>query len=244
VTAPAAAVSLPAGRDDDERVARLWDAVDQGFLAMMGWNPDRQVVSFPQDHPLLGWKACRVSSCPNWARSGNGFCVRCERRWAGTPGVSLAEFAAMPKPFSRCIGVVPCAVGGCQRPAVTTRIRLCGAHEYQQRRAACLSLEEFLAHPDVVPLASFGPCMAPACTRDRVGRGPYCHQHAQRLQLARKKDPGLDVEAWRRTVPAVAQGAQVSLRGLPPLVVAEIFYGLEERTRSDVKTSHLNLNAR
>ncbi len=241
MTAPAATVSLPDGRDDDERIARLRDAVDQEFLAVMGWNPDRQVVSFPQDHPLLGWKKCLISSCPNWARTGNGFCVRCERRWVGTAGVSLAEFAAMPKPAHRCVGVVPCAVGGCQRPAVTTRIRLCTAHEYQRRHVAWLPWEEFLAHPDVVPLASFGPCMAAACTRDRVGRGPYCQQHAQRLQRARKIDPGLDVEAWRRTVPAVAPGGQVSLRGLPPLVVAEIFYGLQERTRSDVKTSHLNL---
>lgn len=242
VTASAAAVSLPAGRDDDERVARLWDAVDQEFLAVMGWNPDRQVASFPQDHPLLGLRACRVSGCLSWARWRSGLCVSCEHRWAGTTGVSLAEFAAIPKLLSRCIGVVSCAVGGCQRPAVTTRIRLCTSHEYQQRRL-CLPSEEFLAHPDVVPLASFGPCMAASCTRDRVGRGPYCHSHAQRLQLAKKKDPSLDVEAWRRAVPAVAEGVQVSLRGLPPLVVAEIFYGLQERTRSGVKTNHNYLRA-
>jgi hypothetical protein len=240
VTASAAAVSLPAGRDDNKRVARLWDAVDQEFLAVMSWNPDRQVVSFPQDHSLLGWKACRVSNCRSWARSGNGMCVGCESRWAGTSGVSLAEFAAMPKPFSRFIGVAPCAVGGCERPAVTARIRLCSAHEYKQR-VVRLSLEEFLGHPELVPLASFGPCTAASCTRDREGRGPYCHQHAQRLQRARKIDPGLDVEAWRRTVPAVAQGGQVSLRSLTPLVVAEIIYGLQERTRSGVKTSHINL---
>ena len=45
-----------------------------------------------------------------------------------------------------------------------------------------------------------------------------------------KKDPGLDVGAWQRTVPAVAEGSQVSLRRLPPLVVTEVFYGLQQRT--------------
>ena len=104
------------------------------------------------------------------------------------------------------------------------------AHDYQRRRVICLPLQEFLAHPGVVPLDSFGPCMVAACTRDRAGRGPHCNQHPQRLQMAKKKDPGLDVGAWQRTVPAVAEGSQVSLRRLPPLVVTEVFYGLQQRT--------------
>ena len=54
--------------------------------------------------------------------------------------------------------------------------------------------------------------------------------------MARKRDPGLDVEAWQRKTPAVAEGARVSLRGLPPLVAAEVLYGLQERARADVKT--------
>lgn len=137
--------------------------------------------------------------------------------------------------------MVQCAVGGCARPAKTTRVKLCTAHDYQRRHVIRLPLEEFLVHPDVVPLPSFGPCMAAACIRDRVGRGPYCNQHAQRLKMAKKRDPDLDVEEWQRTVPAVAESSQVSLRGLPPLVVAEILYGLQQRTVSDVKTSHLNL---
>jgi hypothetical protein len=212
VTSLLAAASLPAERDDDERTARLWDAVDQDFLAIMGWDPGRQVVSFPQDHPLLGWRACPVLGCHNWARSGTGPCYGCANRWAATEGVSPADFAAMPKPFPRCIGVVQCAVGGCQRPAKTTRGKLCTTHDYQRRHVICLPLEEFLAHPDVIPLASFGPCRAPACTRDRVGRGPHCNSHYHRLKMAKKKDPDLDIELWERTVPTVTEGSQVSLR--------------------------------
>ena len=235
------AASLPAERDDDERAARFWDAIDQGFLTVIGWEPDRCVARFPQDHPLLGWKACPVAGCTIPCRPGGEFCTYCAGRWANSEGLSLAGFTAMPRPFQRCAGVVPCAVGGCQRPAATMRAKLCTAHHYQRKDVFCLPLEEFLAHPEVVPLASFGPCTAVACTRDRVGRGPYCHQHAQRLRDAKEKDPDLDVEAWQRTVPAVAEGSQVSLRGLPMLVVAEVLYGLQERTRSDIKTAYGDL---
>ena len=232
---------MPADRDDDERAARLWDAVDEEFLAVMGWDPDRQVVTFPQDAPAARLDKVPGSRLREGGRSGRRT-LRCLRAPAGgRRRYPFADFIAMPKPAQRCIGVVPCAVGGCERPAKTTA-RGCAMRTTTSGRAFIgLPLEEFLAHPGVVPLASFGPCTVAACTRDRVGRGPYCHQHAQRLRLAKKKNPGLDVEAWQRTVPAVAEGSQVSLRGLPPLVVAEVLYGVQERTRSDIKTSHLYL---
>jgi len=239
VTPAVTAPGLPAG--PGEHAPSLWNAIDGDFLALMSWDPARQVVTFPQGHPLVGWKACLVPPCRNWGRSSNGLCATCEQRRASTPGVSLADFIAMPKPVQRCIGVVPCAVGKCERPAKTTLARLCNAHDYQRAQVLSLPLEEFLAHPGVVPLPSFGPCMTAACTRDRSGKGPYCDQHAHRLKLARRKDPGLDVGAWQRMVPAVSEGSQVSLRGLPPLVVAEILYGIQQRTRSDIKTSHILL---
>lgn len=61
MTALLAVAPLPAERDGDERAARLWDAIDRELLAVMDWDPARQVVRFPQDHPLLGWKRCPVS---------------------------------------------------------------------------------------------------------------------------------------------------------------------------------------
>jgi len=244
VTAPAAAAAAAAGLpavpdDDDERAARLWEAIDEKFLAVMSWDPGRQTVTFPQGHPLLGWTECAVSGCRTSAQSRSGFCLVCQDRWAGAAGLSRAAFCAVPRPVSRGRGVAPCAVGGCGRPSASIRGRLCSAHGYQRASILRQPLGEFLAHPGVVPLPSFGPCRAAACTRDRTGRGPYCHQHAQRLSLARRRDPGLDVEAWQRTVPAVAEGAQVSLRGLPPLVVAEALYGLQERARADIKTTQV-----
>jgi len=238
VTATAAAAARPPG---SEKQAALWDAIDPEFLAIVGWEPGRQVLVFPQHHPRLGWPACLVTGCHKEGRTGNQLCVTCERRWKNSAGISLDDFTALPKPARRCIGVTSCAVNGCQRPAKTTRLRLCTAHDYQRLYTICLPLEQFLAHPGVVPLPSFGPCMVAACTRDRIGRGPYCQQHSQRFKLAKAKDPDLDVVAWRRTMPAVSEGAQVSLRGLPPLVVAEVIYGLQQRTGADIKTSYLQL---
>ena len=57
----------------------------------------------------------------------------------------------------------------------------------------------------------------------------------------KREQPGLDIEAWEQTMPAIAEGVQVSLRGIPALVVAEVLYGLQERTRADIKTNHVRL---
>jgi hypothetical protein len=85
----------------------------------------------------------------------------------------------------------------------------------------------------LVGYPAFGPCLVAACTRDRDGRGPYCHAHDQRWRLDRRRSD-IDEEYWRRTAPAVAQDQEVSLRGLPPRVVAEIIYGLQQRSKEGI----------
>ena len=47
----------------------------------------------------------------------------------------------------------------------------------------------------------------------------------------------------RPAEPAVAEAGQVSLRGLPPLVVAEVLVGLWQRTRGGAKTTDVDLRA-
>ena len=239
MTSLLATTSLPDGGDNDRRAARLWDAIDEEFLAVLGWDRVWHVVTFPHEHPLLGWKMCLVADCEKATSLASGLCYACDFRRKNAGAISLADFVAMPKPVQqRCIGVVPCAVKQCERPAKSAVARLCTTHDYQRRSILGLPLEEFLAHPGVAALPSFGSCTAVACTRDRDGNGPYCGAHKSRLRQAKKKDPGLDEEAWQRTVPAVPEGSQVSLRGLPALAVAEVLYGVQQRTRSDIKTSY------
>ena len=63
-----------------------------------------------------------------------------------------------------------------------------------------------------------------------------------RLRLARRDAPGLDEEHWSRTEPAVSVGGQVSLRGVDPLVVAEVLYGLAQRCLLDrIQTKEADL---
>ena len=65
-----------------------------------------------------------------------------------------------------------------------------------------------------------------------------------RLRAARKSDPALDEDYWRRTSTAIGCGGQISLRGLPPLVIAQVLTGLQQRCRVNaVKTKEADLRA-
>ncbi|MFF4392789.1 hypothetical protein ACFY0G_39570 [Streptomyces sp. NPDC001552] len=98
-----------------------------------------------------------------------------------------------------------------------------------------LGMSEFLAHPQVVGLAGFGPCLVAACYLDRVGRQrPYCKAHIERLRIFRERD-GFDEAVWRLTDKAICSTREVSLRGLPDRLVAEALYGLWSRIGNGYK---------
>jgi integrase len=121
---------------------------------------------------------------------------------------------------------------------------LCVAHEHQRAETLKLPLEQFLAHPQVQPLPPCGPCAAAACTRDsRTSAGSYCAAHEQRFRQAKHANPGLDELRWRATVSAVAETGVISLRGLPPLVVTQVLFGLQQRTLSGRKTGEDRISA-
>src|SRR5260370_30856358 len=56
-------------------------------------------------------------------------------------------------------------------------------------------------------------------------------------------DPAPDPRWWQAREPAVAEPGLVSLRGLPPLVVAEVLYGVWQRTRGGAKITDVDLRA-
>jgi integrase len=223
---------------DDQDIAELWAAIDQDFLALLSWDHEQKVLIFPQEHVQLGWMKCRVDGCRKDGRSATGLCPACTDRWRRGGAGDVDAFLRLAKRDQRCVGVELCAVRGCARPWKTGRKQVCNAHDYQQREMLRLPLDLFLNHPDVVPFAAFGRCSVVACTRDRPGRGPHCHAHQQRLATELRRSPDIDVEHWQRTTPAVAQTSEVSLRGLHPRVVAEVIYGLQERTRGGSKTHY------
>jgi integrase len=68
-----------------------------------------------------------------------------------------------------------------------------------------------------------------------MGSNGYCHTHAARYRRLRQV-PGFDEQAWRATDSSVVEPDAVSFRGLPPRVVAELLYGIQERTHGGART--------
>jgi integrase len=130
-----------------------------------------------------------------------------------------------------------CAVTGCGRQVSAHGRVLCREHRRRQRVAGDLPLEQFLALPQASALPPTGPCQVTACPRDRTSHARYCEAHQYQMRIARQQDGGgFDENRWRALAPPVPVGGQVSLRGLPPLLAAEVLYGLQQRAGEGVTT--------
>ncbi|MCX4808494.1 hypothetical protein OG594_44105 [Streptomyces sp. NBC_01214] len=187
-------------------------------------------------HPVIGLADCPVPNCPLAITVfTHPMCRGCVERWRKTC-MPLEDFRRMPKAFSTGAGQQPRGVARCERPRDSAIAMLCAARRLQRTQAlGGIGLEEFLSHPRVVGLAGFGPCLIAACYLDRVGRRhPYCKTHTQRLRVVRQ-EPGFDEAWWRRTERAVSSTREVSLRGLPDLLVAEALYALWSRVEKGYK---------
>ena len=75
-------------------------------------------------------------------------------------------------------------------------------------------------------------------------RWPVLRSSPDAARAGRKADPALDEEHWRRTGTAIGCGGQISFRGLPPLVIAQVLTGLQRRCQVNaVKTKEADLRA-
>jgi len=217
--------------------------IDAAFLAEAGWDAELLVLRPPADHPLLGRPVCRAPGCATTAPASAKICLSCQHRLAGA-GLGPDQVSALaPRPYP-VRGPGECAVSGCAREQVSAPAGLCRAH-HDQREELGISIEQFLAHPSARPLPACGPCAVAACPRQRRHPdGMYCDAHQMRLRAARCADPALDERQWQAIENAIGTGGQISLRGLPPLVIAEVLAGLQRRCRIDaVKTKEADLRA-
>ena len=127
-----------------------------------------------------------------------------------------------------------CAAPGCQRAPGAHG--LCRAHRSGQRLRG-LPVADYAAAPTRRALAPFGVCQVTACPRDRGGgRVAYCESHQARWLREHRADPGLDEQQWRAITSPVVVTGRVSLAGMPPLITAQVLYGLQQRTRSGAHT--------
>ena len=226
-----------------EPLGRIPTLIDAGFLAEMGWDPARLVLAPPPGHRRVVRPVCRVEGCTNTAPGRRGICAACGRRLSAAgladDQIELLGRARRPRRLPAL-----CLMARCGRERASGPAALCRTHA-AQRDALGVTTAEFVARSDVVALAPNGPCAVAACPRQRRHPdGLYCDAHQQRLRAARRQDPRLDEARFRRTEPAVGVGGQVSLRGLAPLVVTQVLYGLQQRCRLErVQTKEADLRA-
>ena len=224
--------------------ARLAGMLEAGFLTEAGWDPAARVLSLPAEHPLLGRTLCRVGGCPATARGTKtgGVCWRCFTRLTGQ-GLAVVQIGASPELPALPARLDGCAVVGCQRMSPSPRSLLCEPHRRRYRRKPGTSLEQFLTDPQVLPLPPLGPCNVTACTRRAESEHGYCPTHYVRWRNAITADPHTDEQHWQLTQSAVSVGGQVSLRGLSPLVVVELLFGVQQRVSGATKITDVNLRA-
>jgi integrase len=159
-----------------------------------------------------------------------------EQVLAPPPGHRLLYDGTGPKPAEGDRGS-SCAVDGCGRQVTAPGRDLCREHRRRQRLGGNLPLEQFLATAAACPLPATGPCQVRACPRDRTSRTPYCEAHQYQLRLACHAAGGdLDEERWRAVASPVPVRGQVSLRGLPVQLAAQVLLGLQQRTRDGLTT--------
>jgi integrase len=86
------------------------------------------------------------------------------------------------------------------------------------------------------PVIPDGKCAVTACLRERrarLGRGETrCALHARRWEAAVLADPRLGARQWNERAEPVPVTGQVNLRGLAPLAVVEMLYGMQQRVRA------------
>jgi integrase len=228
----------------DGAAARLAHMTDRAFLAEAGWDPAARMLSLPAGHRLLGRAVCRVGGCTTTAHTGlAGVCYRCFTRLTGQ-GLTKDQIATVSQLPPLSARVTECAVPGCRCEPTVARAILCEPHARQfRRRVGKPAIEQFLADPRVRPLPPFKPCVVVACTRAADSARGYCNTHYQRWRTATKAEPDLDAVRWQLTEGAVAEGGQVSLRGLPPLVAVQVLFGIWQRTRGGTKITDVDLRA-
>jgi integrase len=227
---------LPRPCPQGDGTGDLWDYLEPAFLDEAGWDPQTRTLAPPPGHPLLGYRLCLVRGCAGQGRVPDGFCGTC-RKARRESDLSDGEFIAAGPARDKHRGEVICSAGGCPRPVRVRRQQLCYTHEHR-RRVLGLPLEEFLRHPRAEPLPGFGPCKVAVCSRQAHARRGLCRPHDVRWWEQRRAGlaEAADFGAWCRSSAPVASGHEVVMRGLAPLVQAQILFGLQERCRQGALT--------
>ncbi|WP_030021172.1 tyrosine-type recombinase/integrase [Streptomyces monomycini] len=221
-----------------------------------------EVIRVPALHPVYPWH-CTVVDCerPRWAKKD--LCAIHAEQWqqAKADGGRKSDFvhAAEPLKASQTPDAVRCRI--CPgRPAFNRELSLCHRHRnrWRDHRRKCGDDADFEAWiTSQTPCKSYGECRTRAC--DELAESPLglCTLHLGRYRAAGKpggaslpgkwfnsyEKCGLPApvsyqdetvfQHWCATQPPVMRVGEISLRGLRPLLRAEIQWGLHTHGQGD-----------
>ena len=237
------------GRDRLEILTALINgpSFDQTF------RPD--VIDIPRDHAIYRWE-CLVQCCERTRSGGSDMCTEHLQQWAGerARGVGKAAFLTAAQPLERHVWVEELVCRVCpERPAARRDLRLCQRHlsrwwNHKTAVGEAADFTEWLATQ--LPSPGYGPCLVAVCVNLADSPLGLCPWHERTYR--REDSPGgaalptgwwhrheqfdqpvpigyADQDLFRRwcaVTPARPWPGQINLRGLRPLVRAELKWGL------------------
>ena len=239
-----------AGRDRLEILTALINAPSFDPL----FRPE--IIKIPPGHPVYRWN-CLVMDCER-ATAGHGdLCSAHEALWRRhrDRGESRSDFlrVAPPVPPGEGVDERPCRICP-HRASRHLTLRLCHHHLFRwYRHRAAADFDDWLA--DQQPAPGYGCCHVQVCPELADSPLGLCFRHESRYRAQGK--PGgaalpvqwgnryercgqpvpityTDEQAFRRwctTAPPVLRAALVNLRGLHPLLRAEIQWGMFAHTQ-------------
>lgn len=199
----------------------------------------REPITFDAQDPIYGY-CCAVTGCALHSTQAEWWCTRHseQRRAALRAGIGEADWRGTAVAFPRLRarispgGRLPCCRFCPDRDAIAGD--LCRRHEVAlataQRRTVTL-FDETAWVARQTPLPGFGDCQVTSCSRRSEQPPGLCPSH-RRAWVAAGSPGAQAMHGWLSKATGRPTAGDVSLAGLPPLLAAEIRYGLWAHTTS------------
>lgn len=222
------------------------------------------VIRYPDDHRVFAWR-CSVASCDSPRTGRKDMCHQHIEEWVRLKanGGSRFEFARTASPSVSTLALEQRLCRIClHRPASPHSKDLCERHNNRwmaAQRAGWTKAGFDRWATEEVALPSFGQCQVTVCTAFAANPVGLCPAHHDSYSRARQPGAAILPRGWDRlertgkqvevlyadkalfrrwcaTAAAINRPGQTDLRGLPPLVQAEIRYGLFAHTQRETHT--------
>jgi len=209
---------------------RLTAAIDYPLLVGAGWDPATRTLAPDREHPLLGYRVCRVAGCQWEAWDPGGLCTGCRDRFRVGGGADVEVFCEQGAPRrnrSRDRRCLVCRMPGFERPVGTNDLCLsCDGQRRHRRQSVAAYVCGDDRFPAATPRPGLGCCTVASCQRLAARRGSgLCGAHDAAWRLAGRPD----LAAFgRATSPCLGdRSGRVVLAGLDENVIVELLYGVQ-----------------